>query len=85
VGLVGTMVPLFKKREMIYIYPIHISIQPSFKSTNEFVGPNVSSINPIVDLKMKCVEDVFIYIKNICLFFFGSYFDGLAPDKNFNS
>jgi hypothetical protein len=62
--------PLFKKREMIHIYPLHISTQPSFKSTNKFVKPNVSSINLIVDLKMRCVEDVYIYIYIILVFFF---------------
>jgi hypothetical protein len=56
--------PLFKKREIIHIYPLHISIQPSFKSTNEFVRPNVSSINPIVD------SNIYIYIKKKYLSFF---------------
>jgi hypothetical protein len=42
--------------------PLHMShthlrffIQQSFKSTIEFVGPNVGSINQMVDLKMRCV------------------------------
>jgi hypothetical protein len=33
---------------LLYIY-----IQLSFKSTIEFVGPNVSLINPTIDLKMR--------------------------------
>jgi hypothetical protein len=40
------------------MYPIIISIQSSFKSTIEFVESNVGPINSMVDLKMKCVQNV---------------------------
>jgi len=32
--------------------------QSSFKSTIEFVEPNVNPINPKVDLKMRCTKNV---------------------------
>jgi hypothetical protein len=38
---------------LLYIY-----IQLIFKSTIEFVGPNVDYINSNVDLKMRCIRDV---------------------------
>jgi hypothetical protein len=41
---------------MIYIHSQHISLQPSLKSTIEFVRP----INSMVNLKMRCVGDIFI-------------------------
>lgn len=42
------------------MHPLHISIQPSFKSSIKFVESNVSFINSTVNLKMKFVGNVFI-------------------------
>jgi hypothetical protein len=45
---------------MIYTHLIHIFIQPSFKTIIEFVKINIDVINLIVNLKIKCIENVFI-------------------------
>jgi hypothetical protein len=47
---------------MIRTHLIYIFIQLSFKFTIEFVRINVGLINLIVNLKIKCIENVFIYI-----------------------
>jgi hypothetical protein len=54
----------FPSREMIHIHSLHIFIQLSFKSIIKFVGSKMNSINLMINLKVKCVTDVFI------LFFF---------------
>jgi hypothetical protein len=43
---------------LLYISCTSTYIQPSFKSTIEFVELNVSSINSKSDLKMTCTKDV---------------------------
>jgi hypothetical protein len=45
---------------MIHIHFLYNSIQPSFKFVIEFVGLSVSLINSIINLKIKCVKNVFI-------------------------
>jgi hypothetical protein len=39
--------------------PTHLNTT-KFQSIIEFVGPNVGLINPMVDLKMRCVGYIFI-------------------------
>jgi hypothetical protein len=46
---------------MTHIHLLHISIQSSFQYIIEFVGPNVGPINLMVNLKMRCVKDVYIF------------------------
>jgi hypothetical protein len=45
---------------MAHIHFSHIFIQLSIKSTIKFVRPTLGSLNLMVDLKMKCVENIFI-------------------------
>lgn len=46
----------------IHLLPIsiHTTEKLSLKFTIEFVGPNVSSTNPIINLKMIWIEDEFV-------------------------
>jgi hypothetical protein len=61
-----------------YIHFLYNSIQPSFKFTIEFVGLSVNFINSIINLKIKCVKNVFISFLswNIYIYIYSGSLEG---------